>query len=102
MKLKALVVFTISSLIFLVSVYLYVTSINYPMEDTCSEIYDFKYKYGYYPKDLTMLSKSIQPVGFLSKLEYSSSNQEFRLYFCPTILGPCSICDEDGELYFKG
>lgn len=83
-------------------IYLYAINVSYPVKKTCTDIINYKSKNGSYPDDLSFLVKEQRNVGLLSSLKYKVTSEGFYIYFCPTILGPCEVCDVDGEVYYKG
>ena len=73
---------------------------NYPLNEARLRIIQYKEDNGFFPVSLDDV-KNIRQVKAISILRYSNKGDDFLLYYCPTILGPCEVCSKSEEPYFE-
>ena len=70
-------------------------SLEYPLGGVCNQVRKFNSDYGRLPDMREFESLNIPKIGRLSILRYKNKKNDFELYFCPTVLGPCEVCSEN-------
>lgn len=100
MKIKLLVIFILLIGLGALLVYKNIT-LEYPTEQVCEKIRVFNSNHKRLPTLEEVDAMDIPEIGLLSIRRYKQLDDDFMIYFCPTILGPCEICSLKEEAHFE-
>ncbi len=72
---------------------------EYPIQEVCTSINLYKEITGRFPTVKEFEAMEKPGYGLISILKYRSRENDFLIYFCPSILGPCESCKSNGIVY---